>query len=145
EHDLAYKRSNSITERIKADFVFENRTWERFKAKDSSFREKASAWAVTTGMKAIRKLWAGCGFNVVGNATKTILKKNIVIPMPKTGGMLSLIPIFAGLSALSSLTAVAAVVAKTVIEFNRTSPTHLGKGLYLAPHKSGSYKITSGN
>ena len=59
--------------------------------------------------------------------------------------MLPLIPIFAGLSALGSLTGGATAVAKMVSEFNRTSPTHLGKGLYLTPHKDGNYKITSGN
>lgn len=176
EHDLAYESSNSLSDRNKADFILENRAWERLKAKDSNFKEKASAWAVTTGMKTKQKLGAGCGFKVAVKAAKTMLKKNIteknlnklikkcltaakktfknkknknqtprVIPIPRTGGMLPLIPIFAGLSALGSLTGGASAVAKIVSEFNRTSPTHLGKGLYLTPHKGRSYKIMSGN
>lgn len=175
EHDLAYDRSNSLTNRNKADFILENRAWERFKSKDADFKEKASAWAVTTGMKTKRRLGAGCGFKGAVKAAKTMLRKNIgeknikvlikkcltvarktfkknknknktprVIPIPKKGGMLPLIPIFAGLSALGSLTGGAAAIAKMVGEFNRTSPTHLGKGLYLAPYKGESYKITSG-
>jgi len=153
----------------------ENRAWERFKAKDASYSEKAAAWGVTTGMKTKRKLGAGCGFNATVKAVKNVMKKNMgennlkklikkclsvarktfkknknknptprVIPIPKAGGMLPLIPIFAGLSALGSLTGGAAAVAKIVTEFNRSSPTHLGKGLYLTPHKGGSFKIVKG-
>jgi len=64
-----------------------------------------------------------------------------VIPIPKTGGMLPLMPIFAGLSALGALTGGVSNVVKTIGEFNRSKPSHLGKGLYLTPHKGGSYKI----
>jgi hypothetical protein len=85
------------------------------------------------------------------SAAKKIIGKNNkktrmprVIPIPKTGGMLPLIPIFAGLSALGSLTGGIAGVVKTVNEFNRTTPSHLGKGLYLAPYKGGSFKIQKG-
>lgn len=177
EHDIAYDHSNSLADRHKADYILENRAWERFKAKDSNYKEKAAAWAVTTGMKLKRKLGAGCGFKAAVKAAKNVLKKNIgeknlivltkkciaaakkifkkngrkktktprVIPIPKTGGMLPLIPIFAGLSALGSLTGGVASVAKAVGEFNRTTPTHLGRGLYLAPHKGGQYKIVRGS
>jgi hypothetical protein len=86
------------------------------------------------------------------SAAKKIFRKNNkktrmprVIPIPKTGGMLPLIPIFAGLSALGSLTGGIAGVVKTIKEFNRTTPSHLGNGLYLAPYKGGSYKIQKGN
>jgi hypothetical protein len=85
-------------------------------------------------------------------AAKKIYRKNNkknqiprIIPIPKTGGMLPLLPIFAGLSALGSLTGGIANVVKTVNEFNRTTPYHLGKGLYLAPYKGGSFKIQKGN
>ena len=59
--------------------------------------------------------------------------------------MLPLIPIFAGLSALGALTGGIANVVKTVGEFNRNTPTHLGKGLYLTPYKGESYKIQNGD
>ncbi|KAL4153749.1 hypothetical protein QTP88_001582 [Uroleucon formosanum] len=55
EHDIAYEQSNSITDRNKADYILEQRAWDRFKSKDSSLKEKAVAWGVTTAMKAKRK------------------------------------------------------------------------------------------
>lgn len=175
EHDIAYDHSNSLTDRQKADYILENRAWNRFKSTDSNLKEKAAAWLVTTGMKAKRKIGAGCGFKAAIKAAKNVLKKNIneknlmkltkkcvaaakkifrkngkktrvprVIPIPKTGGMLPLIPIFAGLSALGALTGGIANVVKTVSEFNRNEPSHLGRGLYLAPNKGGEYKIEKG-
>lgn len=74
-----------------------------------------------------------------------------VIPLPKTGGVLPLIPIFAGLSALGTLAGGAAGIAKTVNDY-KASKQHLqeserhnkamealmvGKGLYIKPYKSG--------
>ncbi|KAF0709063.1 Uncharacterized protein FWK35_00030193, partial [Aphis craccivora] len=114
---------NSLADRQKADYILENRALNRFKSIDSNLKEKAAAWLVTTGMKA---------------------KVPRVIPIPKTGGMLPLIPIFAGLSALGALTGGIANVVKTVSEFNRNEPSHLGRGLYLAPNKDVSYKIEKG-
>ncbi|VVC27313.1 Hypothetical protein CINCED_3A010332 [Cinara cedri] len=61
EHDLAYDRSNSVTDRNKAN-ILENRAWERFQTKDANFKKKASPWTITTAMKTKRKLDAGCGF-----------------------------------------------------------------------------------
>jgi len=58
--------------------------------------------------------------------------------------MLPLIPIFADLSALGALTGGIANVVKTVSEFNRNEHSHLDRGLYLTPNKSGSYKIEKG-
>lgn len=77
-----------------------------------------------------------------------------VIPIPKYGGILPLIPIFAGLSALGALTGGAAGVAKavsdaknarkTLEETNRHNKTmeaiaigKSGSGLYLKPFKKG--------
>lgn len=77
-----------------------------------------------------------------------------VIPVPKVGGILPLIPLFAGLSALGALTGGAASVAKAVQDSRaardklKESQRHnetmeaiaLGKrgsGLYLAKHKTG--------
>ncbi|KAL4135057.1 hypothetical protein QTP88_006719 [Uroleucon formosanum] len=170
EHDIAYEQSNSIADRNKADYILEQRAWDRFKSKDSSLKEKAVAWGVTTAMKAKRKIGGGCGFKAVLKATKKVLKKNVgeknlmkltkkcvavarktfktkktkvprTITIPKKGGVLPLIPIFAGLSALGALTGGVANVVKVANEFNRNTPSHLGKGLYLTPYKGNSYKI----
>lgn len=183
DHDIAYDKSNSLTERSKADRILENRAWKRFGARDSSYKEKAASWLVTTGMKVKRKIGAGCGFkNIVGVAKKAIkksmntsssssctgtpnmsgliksaisaVKKHVrnsksknnkprVIRIPKTGGALPLIPIFAGLSALGTLIGGVGNVVKTIrdIKSNSGSSVHLGKGMYLQPYKGGSYKI----
>ena len=173
DHDIAYDRSNSIADRNEADYILEQRAWDRFKAKDSSLKEKAVAWGVTTAMKAKRKIGAGCGFKAAIKAVKNAIKKNIgeknlmklskkcvavarktfknkktkvprIITVPKKGGVLPLIPIFAGLSALGALTGGVANVVKLASEFKRNTPSHLGRGLYLAPYKGNSYKIGSG-
>lgn len=173
EHDIAYDHSNSIADRNEADYILEQRAWDRFKAKDSSLKEKAVAWGVTNAMKAKRKIGGGCGFKAAIKATKNAMKKNIgeknllklskkcvavarkvfktkkskvprIITIPKRGGVLPLIPIFAGLSALGALTGGVANVVKVASEFNRNTPSHLGKGLYLTPYKGNSYKIGSG-
>lgn len=82
---------------------------------------------------------------------KVKLPSSRVIQIPKTGGVLPLIPIFAGLSALGALTGGAAGVAKAVNdaraanhqlkENKRHNETMeaiaLGKGLYLKPYKTG--------
>lgn len=74
-----------------------------------------------------------------------------VIPIPKTGGILPLIPIFAGLSALGALAGGAAGIAKAVRDSHaaasqlKESQRHnmameniaVGKGLYLRPYRKG--------
>lgn len=79
-----------------------------------------------------------------------------IIPVPKIGGVLPLIPIFAGLSALGSLIGGASSIAKAVkltqnandnleetIRHNKAmegvtlGQTKTGNGLYLKPYKSG--------
>lgn len=90
-------------------------------------------------------------------AKKTVDKKKNeyrtprIIPVPKTGGILPLIPIFAGLSAVGALAGGAAGIAKAVIaakdatnqlkESKRHNQTMesiaMGRGLYLKPHKTG--------
>lgn len=70
-----------------------------------------------------------------------------IIHVPKKGGLLPLIPIFAGLSALGALTGGAASVIKVAREISagKSTPTHLGQGLYLSPYKGGSYKLSKGD
>lgn len=74
-----------------------------------------------------------------------------IIKVPKRGGILPLIPIFAGLSALGALAGGASGIAKAVTNaraakqqldesqrHNRTMESiALGKGMYLQPYKSG--------
>lgn len=75
-----------------------------------------------------------------------------IIPIPKKGGILPLIPIFAGLSALGALAGGAAGIAKTVTDassakqnlkeaerHNKTMEAIAlhGKGLFLKPYKRG--------
>lgn len=109
----------------------------------------------------IKKQIHGGRPKTVGDAIKIALKsaksmkKKIkgtrIIQVPKTGGILPLIPIFAGLSALGTLTGGAAAVAKAVNsaktakqqleEAQRHNKSMeaiaLGKGLFLRPYKSG--------
>lgn len=100
------------------------------------------------GETNLMKLASTC----VAAAKKTVPKKNKksktprIIKIPKSGGVLPLIPIFAGLSALGTLTGGIASVVKMVNEWksNKNTPLHLGKGLYLTPYKGGSYKIGKG-
>lgn len=82
---------------------------------------------------------------------KKLIKRPRIIPVPKTGGILPLIPIFAGLSALGALAGGAAGVAKAVVaakdaknrlkENKRHNETMeaiaMGRGVYLKPHKTG--------
>lgn len=74
-----------------------------------------------------------------------------VIPIPKTGGVLPLIPIFAGLSATGSLLGGAAAIAKVINDYKaakqrleelkrhneHVKAVCIGKGLHLKPHKRG--------
>lgn len=80
-------------------------------------------------------------------------KKERVLALPKSGGVLPLLPIFAGLSALGSLAGGAAGIAKAVDEIknarhqfaesqrhNKTMEAialRQGRGLYLKPYKKG--------
>jgi coat protein VP1 len=74
-------------------------------------------------------------------------KRNIrlprIIPIPKVGGFLPLIPIFAGLSALGSLAGAAANISRAVKaarenNTNKVVPLHKsGSGLYLKPYRKG--------
>jgi len=173
-HDIEYDENNSLTDRHRADEILENQAWEVFKSKNTGIKEKAVSWLVTTALKAKRKIGAGCGFKLVVFAAKNSIKNKMnennitklvrtclsaakktknkktktprIIPIPKRGGVLPLIPIFAGLSALGALTGGVGNIVKVVKELNsgKNSPIHLGKGLYLSPHKGGSYKIVKG-
>lgn len=51
DHDIAYARSNNLTQRHKADKILAEKAWERFRSKDASFGEKASALTIAGVMK----------------------------------------------------------------------------------------------
>ena len=48
-----------MNDRHKADWILENRAWERVKSPNAKFGERAAAWFVTTAMKTKRKLGLG--------------------------------------------------------------------------------------
>lgn len=82
---------------------------------------------------------------------KKYAKTPRIIPVPKVGGIIPLLPIFAGLSAAGALAGGAAGVAKAVVAANeaknqlKESRRHnktmesiaMGKGLFLKPYKTG--------
>lgn len=107
-------------------------------------------------MKPTAKLWdvAKAAYKIAtvsAPKTKSGGIKERILPIPKSGGFLPLIPIFAALSALGGLAGGAAGVAKTVIEaknarrelselqrHNQTMEAialRKGKGLYLGPYR----------
>ncbi|KAL4105036.1 hypothetical protein QTP88_020311 [Uroleucon formosanum] len=90
EHDIAYDKSNSLSERSVADSILEERAWSRVGAKDADYSEKAAAWLVTTGMKAKHKIGDGCGFSNIVGVCKKALKKSLK-SCPRTSNMSSLI------------------------------------------------------
>lgn len=180
-HDIAYSNYNNLKDRHIADLKLIAMTKQRVKSKDADKGEKLASWVVGKIMKTKLKMGAGVktfkhfiskiksdlkkkrpkhsreAIKCAYLAAKKILKNNRIrlpriIPIPKkTGGILPLIPIFAGLSALGSLAGGAAGIAKAVNDYksaNRNlyeSERHnkmmesiaLGKGLYLKPYKRG--------
>lgn len=89
DHDIAYDKSNSLTARSAADSILEERAWNRVRAKDADYKEKAAAWLVTTGMKAKRKIGSGCGFgNIVGVCKKALKKSIETCPVTQNMGKL---------------------------------------------------------
>lgn len=58
-HDIAYSHYKDNTWRSEADRVLADSAWERFKAEDASYGEKAAAWALTTAMYVKARLGGG--------------------------------------------------------------------------------------
>lgn len=180
-HDISYANSSTLDDRHRADESLMNMAKQRINAKDASKGEKIASWIVNKVMKAKLKTGAGVkNFNrIVSNIRKNLKKKRPknkesaikhailvakkmfskkdrirlprIIPIPKSGGILPLIPILAGLSALGSLAGGAATIAKTVNDYKavqqnlKESARHnktmeaiaVGKGLYITPYKKG--------
>lgn len=180
-HDIAYDNKNLKVRHI-ADLELLNMAKKRLKSKDAGRGEKVASWIVKNAMKAKLRAGAGVRtfmtavkkirsklkkfkskdshstIKYAHAAAKKIFskKKGIslprCIPIPKSGGFLPLIPIFAGLSALGSLAGGAAGIAKAVNDYKvanknlQESERHnkmmesvaLGKGLYIKPYKNGA-------
>lgn len=137
------------------------------KNKIIKFKKKKSGGALTLNSaialakKALKNTPESTMINAISialNAIGKIKKKSgklsssiRVIPVPKSGGFLPLIPIFAALSAIGALSGGAASIAKavnaakTASENLKEAQRHnqmmesiaMGKGLYLKPYKSG--------
>lgn len=155
-HDIAYSQSKETEKRHIADRELAEAAWKIVKSPDSTFGEKAAAWAVTTAMKA--KVKMGLGLRRKSKKSGRGLKKKCGRGMKgkrkgvKRGGILPLLPIFAGLSALGALSGGAAGIARAVndsktkskelAEFKRHNQ-HMealaaGRGMILKPYKKGS-------
>lgn len=181
-HDIAYTKYKDLENRHKADLQLLNMAKKRLQAKDTQRGEKIASWLVSKVMKTKLKSGAGVKpFRSIVSKIKSHLKKqklnnnksaiefaysvakklignnkNVkvprIIPIPKTGGILPLIPIFAGLSALGSLAGGVAGIVKTYNEYktaqhnlqesrrhnNKMESISLGKGLYIKPYKKGN-------
>jgi len=141
EHDIAYSRSNDLTERHVADRILAEKARRRIVARDSTLGERAAATAVWAAMKAKTKI--GMGMKTKTRTKKNTAKKRI-LPIGKRGGVLPILPM---LGALGSLIGGAAGVAKAVSdskatrrqleELQRHNRAMEGRGLYLAPYKYG--------
>lgn len=180
-HDIAYSKYTDLFNRHKADLELLDMAKQRTRSKYASKEEKLASWLVSKVMKAKLKTGAGVKnfktlvskirsrlkklkpknngaiFKEAYLTAKKIFPKNCkvrlprVIPLPKCGGILPLIPIFAGLSALGALAGGAAGIAKTINDYKTAnknleeSQRHnktmeaiaLGKGLYIKPYKKG--------
>jgi len=111
-HDIAYSRSNDLTERHVADIILAEKARKRIVARDSSLGERAAAAAVWAAMKAKTKIGMGMKMK-----TKKRTTKKRVLPTAKRGGIL---PILSMLGALGSLIGGAAGVAKVVSDSKAT-------------------------
>lgn len=179
-HDIAYSNYSDLNNRNKADLELLNMAKQRLRSNDAGRGEKLASWIVSKIMKAKVKTGMGvknfkslitkirCHLKKIkpcneksaikiayAAAKKYFLKNKVrlprVIPIPKTGGVLPLIPIFAGLSALGTLAGGAAGIAKTINDYKsaqqnlQESNRHnkameslaIGKGLYIKPYKKG--------
>lgn len=122
--------------------------------------EKTFREAVSKARMAIRPIKdINTAIKVALSTAKNVVKNHKgnlsprIIPVPKTGGFLPLIPLFAGLSALGALAGGAAGVAKAVNDASaakqqlREAERHnktleavalqSGKGFYLRPYRKG--------
>lgn len=187
QHDIAYMKSNNLQDRHAADKILMKVAKKRASSSQARIGEKLAANIVNKAMMAKLSHGSGLKKtfkNVVAYAKKNIRKakpkckklaielaiaaiKDLVsdsevsiprvIPLPKTGGFLPLIPIITGLSAAGALVKKTSAIARMVKTFqsarktwnkmkrlNQTFETvHVGGGLQLKPYKDGLGIYTS--
>lgn len=137
--------------------VKKKKSLSRKKCSSSKYIKKISFSKV---VKAIKKVLSNSQYKTLKEAINLALKfartnkpkkPDRIIKVPKTGGVLPLIPIFAGLSALGALTGGASGIinalnaSKTAKEQLKEAQRHnqtmesiaMGKGLFLKPYKRG--------
>ncbi|CAH0560605.1 unnamed protein product [Brassicogethes aeneus] len=163
-HDIAYSKNAELDKRHEADKILASSALKRVLARDSGISEKLAALGVTTAMKAKVKLAKiaiqnnnpkdiGSAINIAAKAVKGIKKdkRARIIALPKTGGFLPLIPLFAGLSALGALAGGASSIASAVNKAKlaqedlkekqrhneKIETIAMGKGLQLKQYKKG--------
>ncbi|KAJ8915544.1 hypothetical protein NQ315_012427 [Exocentrus adspersus] len=174
EHDIAYSREKNLEQRHKADQNLGEKAAALAVATAMKVKTKLGMGCVNEKTKKRRDCKTGkrkakskriggsltfkdnikdaikVALKAVNKAKKKkkFIKAVRVIPIPKTGGFLPLIPIFAGLSALGALGGGAAGIAKAVNDAKdakqklEESKRHnvameqiaMGKGLYSVSH-----------
>lgn len=188
-HDIAYHKSSDLKDRHKADIILLKMAKKRANASNASLSEKLAADLVNKTMIAkvstgsgikknfkkiithtknhIHKMKPKCkkaALELAYAAAKELtmdgsLKLPRVIPIPKTGGVLPLIPIFAGLSAVGSLAGGISGITKAINEYKnakkrlgelqrhnkKIEDLSIGKGLSIKPYKDGLGIYTSSN
>ena len=121
--------------------------------KKSMSKSKNAKTVIKSALKVARNV-------VKRNGGKSKINKLRVLPLPyKVGGVLPLIPIFAGLSAIGSLAGGITGVAKAVNDVSNAKKqleeakrhnlameqVALGKGLYLRPYKGNGLRLHNEN
>ena len=81
EHDIAYFRSNDLTERHAADRILAKKAQTRIVAKDSSLGEKAAATTVWAAMRAKTKFGIGLKTKTK-RKTMTGKKPSLLVSLP---------------------------------------------------------------
>lgn len=132
---------------------------KRFKPKMKATIKKSLKNIISHTKKAVKNLKPKCKKMAIELAIATAkelasnypIKLPRIIPLPKSGGFLPLIPIFAGLSAAGSLAGGAAGIVKVINDIKiakkrlaelerhneKMETVCIGKGLNLKPHKNG--------
>lgn len=181
DHDISYNKYHTLQDRHRADIILMKMARKRVLASDASTGEKIAARLVNNVMLSKISLGAGLkkDFKQIVSGTKKFIKKQKpkckkklielayhaakelssnkhlhiprIIPVPKTGGVLPLIPIFAGLSAAGSLAGGISGIMKTINEYKAAKKrlkemerhnkaleaVNIGKGLQLDRYKDG--------
>lgn len=126
------RRKTKVAKRLTFQTLVKNARIAIRKSKPYSINE-----AIGTALKSVQKTRKG----------KRVVAPKRIIQLPKSGGVLPLLPILAGLSALGSVASSAVGVYKTINEIRNgnkriaessANNVKVGNGLYLQPYKGGN-------